>query len=53
MSRTPWQTEITVGTPPPKKKFWIRAYMYLYPIHLVTTNHEIHGKNLAVLHNLY
>lgn len=26
MPRTPWQTRITVGTPPPREKnFWIRA----------------------------
>lgn len=27
MARTPWQTQLTVGHPPPlKKKIWIRAY---------------------------
>lgn len=27
MARTPWQTQLTVGHPPPlKKKVWIRAY---------------------------
>lgn len=52
MPRTP-PSKHNCHSYPLKKKLWIRAYMYLYPIHLVTTNHEIHGKNLAVLHNLY